>query len=136
MRARGLTNFPDEATVGKLPTPQDLGVSSTVFQAAYDACKHPLPNGGSPPSPASPELLNKLLKLARCMRSHGFPSWPDPTLTPLGFPVGSPAYTFRLQGVQFDPRSPQVDTTLNECQHLTGLETTGPPPFGLARPPS
>ena len=116
---------------GEFPSPQDLGVSNTVYQAAMNTCKHLLPNGGQPTQVESPQLLNEVLKFARCMRSHGFPSWPDPTPTP----SGPRPYTFNLQGVRgFDPRSPHVDAALNECQRLTGLGVTGPPPFGLQRP--
>lgn len=131
MRAHGVTNFPDQDTGGKFPTAQDLGVSSAVFQTASNACEQLLPSD-NPSSQASPELLNKVLQFARCMRSHGFPSWPDPTPTP----SGPRPYTFKLGAVHgFDPRSPQVDTALNTCQRITGLGETGPPPFGLQRPP-
>ncbi len=133
MRAHGVPSFPDEVTEGKFPPPEDLGVSSTVYQAAMNTCKHLLPNGGQPTQVASPQLLNQVLGFARCMRSHGFPTWPDPTPTP----SGQPPYSFNLQGVNgFDPRSPQVDAALNECQSLTGLGVNGPPPFGLQRPRS
>lgn len=131
MRSHGVTNFPDQNTGGKFPTAQDLGVTSTVFQKASNACEHLLPNE-NPASQASPGLLNKVLQFARCMRSHGFPTWPDPTPTP----SGPRPYTFKLGAVHgFDPRSPQVDTALNTCQRITGLGETGPPPFGLQRPP-
>jgi hypothetical protein len=131
MHAHGVTNFPDQPTGGKYPTPQDLGISSRVFQTAYNDCKRLLPSSDTSPGPASPQVLNEVLKFARCMRSHGYPTWPDPTPTP----SGPRPYTFKLLGVRgFDPRSPQVDATLNKCQRLTKLGLTGPPPFGLERP--
>jgi hypothetical protein len=131
MRTHDVSQFPDQLTEGKFPTPQDLGVSNTVYQVAMNTCKHLLPNDGQPTQVASPQLLNEVLRFARCMRSHGFPSWPDPASTP----SGPRPYTFNLQGVQgFDPRSHQVDASLNECQRLTDLGVTGPPPFGLQRP--
>jgi hypothetical protein len=133
MRGHGVANFPDEVTEEKFPPPQDLGVSTTVYHAAMNTCKHLLPNGGQPTQVASPQLANEVLEFARCVRAHGFPGWPDPTPTP----SGQPPYTFNLQGVHgFDPRSPQVDAALNECQRITGLGVTGPPPFGLQRPAS
>jgi hypothetical protein len=133
MRAQGVPNFPDEVAVGKFPPPQDLGVSNAVYQAAMNTCKHSLPNGGQPTQVASPQLANEVLGFAQCVRAHGIPGWPDPTPTPSG-PV---PYTFNLMGVHgFDPRSPQVDAALNECQRITGLGVTGPPPFGLQRPAS
>lgn len=131
MHTHGVTNFPDQPTGGKYPTPQDLGISSSLFQRAYNDCKRLLPSNDSSPGQASPQVLNEVLKFARCMRSHGYPSWPDPTPTP----SGPRPYTFKLVGVRdFDPRSPQVDATLNKCQRLTKLGLTGPPPFGLERP--
>jgi hypothetical protein len=131
MRTHDISQFPDQVTGGKFPTPQDLGVSITVYQAAMNSCKHLLPNDGQPTQIASPQLLNEVLGFARCMRSHGFPGWPDPTSTP----SGPRPYSFNLLGVHgFDPTSAQVDASLTECQRLTGLGVTGPPPFGLERP--
>jgi hypothetical protein len=131
MRTHDVSQFPDQVTEGKFPTPQDLGVSNTVYQAAMNSCKHLLPDDGQSTQGQSPQLMNEVLGFARCMRSHGFPTWPDPTSTP----SGPRPYSFNLLGVHdFDPTSPQVDASLNECQRLTGLGITGPPPFGLERP--
>jgi hypothetical protein len=131
MRTHDISQFPDQETGGKFPTPQDLGVSNTAYQAAMNSCTHLLPNDGQPTRVQSPQLLNEVLGFARCMRSHGFPTWPDPTSTP----SGPRPYSFNLLGVHgFDPTSPQVDAALNECQRLTSLGITGPPPFGLERP--
>ena len=131
MRTHDVSQFPGQVTEGKFPTPQDLGVSNTVYQAAMNSCKHLLPDDGQSTQGQSPQLMNEVLGFARCMRSHGFPTWPDPTSTP----SGSRPYSFNLLGVHdFDPTSPQVDASLNECQRLTGLGVTSPPPFGLERP--
>jgi hypothetical protein len=44
------------------------------------------------------------------MRSHGVPTWPDPTNGPAG-------WGFNLVHVQgFDPNSPQIDNTMSLCQ--------------------
>jgi len=129
MRAHGVTKFPDQVTGGKFPGSEELGVSSAVYQTASNACEHLLPSDDRPIQ-ASPALLNQVLRFARCVRSHGFPTWPDPTPTP----SGPRPYTFNLLGVHgFDPRSPQVDAALNTCQRITHLGETGPPPFGLER---
>lgn len=77
MRSHGVPNFPD---VGK-PTPQQVGVSDSRFQAAVSACRRVLPNGG--PSPETPQQrqtrLADELSFAKCMRSHGVARFPDPT---------------------------------------------------------
>ncbi len=100
MRSHGVPRFPDPTGEGELPkiSVEGLGVSSSQFNAADRACQHLLPtgeiSGNSRGISASVErcivggvclpsvtqwLQNKELKYARCMRSHGIPSWPDPT---------------------------------------------------------
>jgi hypothetical protein len=46
------------------------------FQAAMQACRQYLPNGGAPPS-LSPEEQDQLRQFAQCMREHGV-DMPDP----------------------------------------------------------
>ena len=58
---------------------QGADPGSAQFGPAMQACQHLLPHG-TPPSAA--ELHQEFiqgLKAARCMRSHGYPTWPDPT---------------------------------------------------------
>jgi hypothetical protein len=85
MRSHGVASFPDpisspgndkEAVVSALEA-----VSNSQAQAAQTACMHV--NGGSPGTgqsaaqgPADPAAM---LAFARCLRGHGFPSFPDPT---------------------------------------------------------
>ena len=40
------------------------------------ACKHLLPGGGPPPM--TQKQIDSLVKFAACMRSHGYPDYPDP----------------------------------------------------------
>ena len=86
MRTHGINDFPD-------PTPgpggqgggfsikagpgSDLDPNSPAYKAANQACQSLLPYGGTPP-PATPAQLAGEAKLAACMRSHGFPAFPDP----------------------------------------------------------
>ena len=48
MRSHGVPKFPDPNSSGAIPkvSLQQLGVSSTAFQAAQRACQHLLPNSG------------------------------------------------------------------------------------------
>jgi hypothetical protein len=94
MRSHGVPNFPDPSGNGKFPTAQQLGVSSTLYQAAEDACQHLLPSGTNDQYPAAeiPLLLNNMREFSQCMRSHGVPNWPDPAVTSTGqpeFPVSN-----------------------------------------------
>jgi hypothetical protein len=67
------------------------GASQQSFQAAQNACRHLLPNGG--PSAAQiaanqSRALKQDLKYTQCMRTHGVPNFPDPTVPAGGGPVG------------------------------------------------
>lgn len=81
MRSHGVAAYPDPSSGGLLPkkTPQQLGVSSSQFQAAQSACQHLLPSGGGGPTPTQvAQYRTVMLKYARCMRSRGVPNFPDP----------------------------------------------------------
>lgn len=77
MRSNGLANWPD---AGK-PTPQQLGVSQSRFDAALSACSHLLPHGGVAQQTARQQQrqLADERSFASCMRSHGLTNFPDPT---------------------------------------------------------
>jgi len=81
MRSNGVSSYPDP--VGSGPPPkeslQQLGVSEARFQSAEAACRHLLPGGGGPPSQAEQQHVKALgLAFARCVRSHGVSTFPDP----------------------------------------------------------
>ena len=81
MRSNGVMNYPDPTRGGALvkESLQQLGVSSSRFQAAQSACQPLLPNGGSGRSPAGVEQVRaQALRFAQCMRSHGVTNFPDP----------------------------------------------------------
>jgi len=90
MRSQGVPNYPDPDRSGQLPKTdaQLLGVSTSQYRAAQQACRHLLPTSGSPEdcmqnSDCPPALVQQMMaadrKLAQCMRSHGVPNFPDPT---------------------------------------------------------
>jgi hypothetical protein len=116
MRAHGVPDFPDPARGGGVPkvTPQQAGVSNARFQAAQRACARLLR-----PSPAqAPRIMAGLLGFARCMRSHGLPTWPDPATDRSGQPV------FDIPGL--DPDSPRVSRAADACTHLLVRPAAGP----------
>jgi hypothetical protein len=98
IRSHGVPGYPDP-TSGELPkgSAQQFGVSTTQLQAARVACQHLLPTaqsfqdqvqqcmqGGNCPQALVQQILTAGRKFAECMRSHGVPNWPDPTIDSLG----------------------------------------------------
>ena len=108
MRSHGVPNFPDPDSTGALPKvgPQQLGVSSSQFQAAQNACASLL----QPSDTQVLETLSGMRDFARCMRSHGVPDWPDPTTDTSGQPV------FDLRG-RIAPDSPRMDAKSSICDY-------------------
>jgi hypothetical protein len=89
MRSHGETNFyfanpqstPNPSSTGPVLafmgyTVPGINPHTAPFPAAMKACKHLLPGGG--PQPVSQKQLSNDLKFAACMRSHGYPGYPDP----------------------------------------------------------
>jgi hypothetical protein len=113
MRSHGVPNFPDPGSNGAFPkvTPQQLGVSSSQFQAAQNHCRYLLPNGGSGASQTQvQQLMSGMLKFAQCMRSHGVSNWPDPVIDAGGNPE------FYLDG-KVNQNSPQISSKIHGCLH-------------------
>jgi hypothetical protein len=141
IRSHGVPAYPDPAIDGQLPKgdAQHFGVSPSQFQAAQQACHGLLTAGGSlaqqeaqcmQSSDCSPALVQQMrtadLRLARCMRSHGEPRFPDPA----GAGSGSGSY-FPISSVGISEaasRTPQFIGALNECARLVG--DNGPESFG------
>jgi hypothetical protein len=83
MRSHGVPNLPDPTTSprGFKESLDPSTAHSPAFQSAVAACQHLMPGGG-PPSQSeahSPAQIAAFLAFARCIRSHGFPNFPDPT---------------------------------------------------------
>lgn len=117
MRSHGIADFPDPQ-----PNPggqggsfslnggpgSDLDRNDPRFQAAERACESLMPQQ----APPSAQRIAGLVRLAACMRTHGFPNFPDPDSTG-GF-----------DSSKFDPSSPQFEAAMETCRRQTG--TTGP----------
>jgi hypothetical protein len=113
MRAHGIADFPDPQ-----PNPggqggsfefsggpgSDLNHNDPRYQAADQACRSLLPQ----PVPASAQRIAGLVKLAACMRTHGFPNFPDPDST------GA------FDSSKFDSNSPQFESAIQTCQQQSG----------------
>ena len=116
MRAHGVSNFPDPDAQGNFP-PFQAGVSKQTSTAAGDACKHLLPSGGGGGGAGTRGDQQKLafaLTVARCMRSHGFPTYPDPTNSS----PSSQGSGTRFAGTGIDTKSPQFQTAEMNCEKL------------------
>lgn len=87
MRSHGIANFPDPSADGGIEIQGGPNSSSgpnpgsAAFKAADQACRHLLPNGGQPTAAQKQQFLSQALKFSQCMRSHGFPNFPDPSTT-------------------------------------------------------
>jgi hypothetical protein len=120
MRSHGVPDFPDPqpgATNAKYPGAQQLGVSGPLYQAADNACQHLLPAGVDDQFPAAEvqQLLIGMRQFSQCMRSHGVPNWPDPSVDAEGRPV------FDLSDHGFsrsEAHSAQLGAKEAECQNL------------------
>jgi hypothetical protein len=91
MRSHGVSSFPD-------PTPSGGGFnvnvpginpSSPAFKAAQTACQRLAPVKRPPSTPPTAQGYARLLRWARCMRTHGIPDLPDPRPNPPP-PPGAP----------------------------------------------
>jgi hypothetical protein len=100
--------------------------NSPQFAAAQKACQKLLPGGG--PKPLTPaqqeENVKELVKLAACLRTHGYPNFPDPSSQGI-FDV-SPSSGF-------DPSSSQFQSAMSACHpadaHLRiGIRSTAASP--------
>jgi hypothetical protein len=97
MRSHGAADFPIPTSFGQFKQEFNNSVPSSTFQSAAADCQHLLPGGGPHPSAVpSQARIAAGRDFARCMRSHGFPSFPDPTssgeLSAAGIDIHQPAF--------------------------------------------
>jgi hypothetical protein len=106
MRAHGISNFADPTNGGELTIPPG-DENSPAFTRASQACQPLLAGiaGGVGPSGQRSDLSRAQgIELAKCMRAHGVPNFPDPTVSG-GIPPGS-----------VNPNRPAVKAALAVCQ--------------------
>jgi hypothetical protein len=119
MRTHGEPNMP-EPSISKngrtasidINASSGIDPNSPLFVAATKACQHLLPNKGVPSAGQviTPADQADYLKGAACMRSHGFPDFPDPTFhdNTVSFTTTSP----------INANSSQYQHALTTCQKL------------------
>ena len=132
MRSHGVPNYPDPDSSGTLPKgdAQSFGVSGAQLQDAQRACQSLLPTGGPVQDQARqctltgdcPQALVQQMVsggriVARCMRAHGVPNWPDPTISANGGPY------FDLSGsglTRAYTHSAQIERIAGQCGRQPG----------------
>ena len=136
MRSHGVPDFPDPDASGNIVQhvsggqPPDNGPRA---QAADSTCHHLLSGGGTGSPAVQRRIVSELLRLARCMRAHGEPNFPDPTVggtPPAGNDVSLPGnITLGLAAAGIDVNSARYQTAGHACRSLA-------PPglFSAARP--
>ncbi len=117
IRAHGVPNFPDPKATGGLAIPNDINTESPAFKSAEQACSSLAGNSGGGDSPESGKL--ELLAVAKCMREHRVPNFPDPTTTPpppsSGNVIGGNG-TYLALGTAQERRSPAYERAAAACQ--------------------
>lgn len=87
MRKHGVNNFPDPVVKSTANgTSVAIGINPSIsgqpaFKSAQKACQHILgkPDSGPESDPAQQRArLQAALAFAHCLRTHGFPAFPDP----------------------------------------------------------
>ena len=127
MRANGVPHFPDPKAGGGFLFHTGGGVdpSSPAFKTAQTKCKKFLPPGPGSGPPPSAKTLAHFLTVARCMRSHGVPEFPDPRTTAPSNPRaalgGGAGVISDIEGVIFvfpgriDHQSPEFTQAAAAC---------------------
>ena len=118
MRAHGVTNFPDPGAGGSIQIGAKSGINprSPAFQAAQKACARYAPVTGGPPTMSASER-RRALAFAECVRAHGVPNFPDPSVSaPSGahFVIALRGMVFAFTSA-FDPRSPAFIHAATVC---------------------
>jgi hypothetical protein len=117
MHEHGVPNFPEPHVVEhgsevgvKIAVPASVG-QNPRFKPAQEACRKLLPGGGAPgqQSPLTPAQQQQYLRAAACIRSHGVPSFPDPTFS------GGDAH---VEHIDVYKRLPAFKTAAHDCESL------------------
>jgi hypothetical protein len=149
VRAHGVPDFPDpssnnsgglvRATPGKMSVDgHTLSESPRVVQKAMQKCQKYSPAAKGPPISAAQlaKIKAGALAMAKCMRAHGVPNFPDPQVgtgpgghgVSVGIRLGGPPGS-KGSGANgtLDPRSPAFQAAQKRCQPLMSKVMPGLP---------
>lgn len=114
VRSHGVPDFYISRAGSAPPIPGSIreGASGLVIPpdtspSAQKACQHLLPKHNPPTTGELHQQFIQALKIARCMRAHGYPTWPDPTVENGMVP------NFIPSGI--DTNSPQFNRAAKTC---------------------
>jgi hypothetical protein len=116
MHTHGVPDFPEPqvsehggATSIKMAVPAGVG-KNPRFTAASAACRKLLPGGGpGSQAPLTPAQQEQYLRAAACIRSHGVPSFPDPTFSGGGV---------HIEHQKLNESSPAFKAAVHDCESL------------------
>ena len=138
MRTHGVPHFPDPQSGGGFGFQRaggpggggtvsidghQLNVNSQTFQQATQACRKYAPQGPPITGAQLAKIKQGAIKMARCMRAHGVPNFPDPKVTTgpgghgIGIRIGGPPGSGSSAG-SLDPRSPAFQKAQQICQPM------------------
>jgi hypothetical protein len=140
MRSHGVPSFPDPDSSGHLPKADahHLGVGDSQLQAAQRTCRRLLPRTGASfeedaqqcylagdcPADLVQQILTVQRRYARCIRAHGVPGWPDPTIDS----QGRPYFDVSKAGLSAQyTRSQAFAAKDRECERLVSGSSGGVP---------
>lgn len=114
MRSHGVPRFPDPSSPRAYKTALGArSAQSPAFQSARAACRHLVPGGEHSDSPAQhPERVPAELAFARCLRTRGFPRFPDPT-------SGGELTHEMVAHAGIDPHAPTLLRAADACVGVT-----------------
>jgi hypothetical protein len=117
MQTHGVPDFPEPTNPSESfsVSGHPNGNGNSPVARAYDACKQLLPPGSTNTGSdtVTQAQLELALKIAECLRAHGEPDFPDPTVV-----NGSLHFTVQLGAIQ----SAQFQAAVNACRPLIPKE--------------
>jgi len=116
MHTHGMPNFPEPKvsehggeTSIKIAVPAGVGENPRL-KPAEQACRKLLPGGGpGNQAPLTPAQQEQYLRAAACIRSHGVPSFPDPTFSGGGV---------HIEHDKLNESSPAFKAAVHDCESL------------------
>ena len=120
MRSNGEPGFPDPNSQGLFQNFGPVDIHSAQYLSASKTCGHLLPTYQAGTAQQR-QTLSRQLRYAACIRSHGFPDFPDPIQMPNGNIEGAGPGGDVGPGHGIDPNSPQYQAAHQAClPFLTG----------------
>jgi hypothetical protein len=123
MRSHAVSGFPDPSTTEtpnsfgidgyNFDLPSTMNTQSPAYESADKTCQSVLDSGtssGGPNTAIVAKARTRALAHAECMREHGVPNFPDPTITSNGHGISQ-----RSGGAGIDPRSPAFQQAEKIC---------------------